>query len=613
LKRFFLYLVAASAIAPAFAQEIPAPSPSPFEESIKPTWETQKQARTYVLDIPAPRGQITDRHGAPLAQNKLSDNLAIDFPTPATFSDQEALTYARERIRTAEKLLDRSLGIADGAILRHYHNRGFLPFEIAQNLSESETKAVQAHPSSGLSLKPVYRRVYPNGSLAGAVIGYTGRTGRNADGIVQNGEDLWPETEGREGLEQTFNSMLTGRPGKYKVTFDRDGRKTSERIVDPPVPGYNVVTTIDLHLQELAEKALAARAKRGAIVILDPNNGDILALASWPTFDPNLFVPSISNADFKKLRDDPNIPLLPRAYRSAYPPGSTFKVAVGIAAFESGTITPNDQYECVPAMDVGNTTFHNWKHSDRGSLNFIQALTESCDTWFYQVGIATGAPAIIDWAGRLGFGAKCGIPLRGEAEGRVPDDAYMKATHGRKILNGDIANMSIGQGDLLVTPLQMAQAMAIVANGGTFYQTRLVEQVQTVGNEIVAAYSVRAKKTIGASSITMEQLHTAMVDAVNAPAGTAHQASLDKVSVAGKTGTAQWGPKEKERTAAWFAGFVPAKDPKYAFAALYEGDVDSTVHGGSAAAPMIGRILREIYGEHGEEKRSEEEEDAPTD
>jgi penicillin-binding protein 2 len=188
----------------------------------------------------------------------------------------------------------------------------------------------------------------------------------------------------------------------------------------------------------------------------------------------------------------------------------------------------------------------------------------------------------------------------------------MKATHGRRILNGDIANLSIGQGDLLVTPLQMAQAMAIVANRGTFYQTRLVEQVQTVGNEIVAAYSVRAKKTINASSVAMDQIHTAMVDAVNAPAGTAHQASLEKVSVAGKTGTAQWGPKEKERTAAWFAGFVPADRPQYAFAALYEGDVGSNVHGGSSAAPMIGRILRQVYGENGDERpeKAQPEEDS---
>ena len=576
---------------------------------IKPTWETQKQARTYVLDIPAPRGQITDRHGAPLAQNKLSYNLAIDFPTPLDFADAQVLGYAHQCIRAAEKKLDRSLDIPDDAILRHYHNRGFLPFEIAQNLKESERAELQENLPAGLSLKPIYMRVYPNKSLAGQIVGYTGRTSRNADGIIQNGQVLWPETEGREGLELTFNSMLTGRHGKYKVTFDRDGRKTSERIVDPPVPGYNVVTTLDLRLQELAEKALAGKAKRGAIVIMDPNNGDILALASWPTYDPNLFIPSISQAKFKELQDDPDIPLLPRAYRSAYPPGSTFKVAVGLAAFESGTITPQDQYECVPAMDVGNTTFHNWKKSDRGSLNFIQALTESCDTWFYQVGIQTGAGPILDWAARLGFGAKCGIPLRGEAEGRLPNDEYMKATHGRRILNGDIANLSIGQGDVLATPLQMAQAMAIVANGGTLYQARLVEQVQTVGNEIVAAYSVRAKKTIDASPAVMEQLHTAMVDAVNAPAGTAHQASLEKVSVAGKTGTAQWGPKEKERTAAWFAGFVPAEHAQYSFAALYEGDVGSSVHGSSAAAPMIGKILRSVYNEGGGSEKAEEEEE----
>ncbi|MEO7166641.1 MAG: penicillin-binding transpeptidase domain-containing protein, partial [Chthoniobacterales bacterium] len=416
----------------------------------------------------------------------------------------------------------------------------------------------------------------------------------------------WPETEGREGLEQTFNSMLTGRHGKFKVTFDRDGRKTSERIVEPPVPGYNVVTTLDLRLQEMAEKALAGKAKRGAIVITDPNTGDILAMASWPTYDPNEFVPSISSAKFKQLQNDPDIPLLPRAYRSAYPPGSTFKVAVGLAAFESNAISPSDQYECVPAMTIGNTVFHNWKKTDRGSLNFVQALTESCDTWFYQVGIQTGAGPILDWAAKLGFGAKAGIPLKGEADGRVPNDEYMKATHGRRILGGDIANLSIGQGDLLATPLQMAQAMGIVANGGTFYQARLVEQVQTVSNEIVAAYSVRAKKTIDAAPMVMDQIHVAMVDAVNAPAGTAHQASLDKVSVAGKTGTAQWGPKEKERTAAWFAGFVPAKNPQYAFAALYEGDVGSSAHGGTAAAPMIGKILRQIYSERGDKSDSDE-------
>lgn len=585
----------------SFAQEtptpLPAPSASPTDEEIQPTFETQKLARTYVLDIPAPRGQITDRNGEPLAQNKLGYTLAIVYPTPLDFTDSQVLDFARERIERAQKLLGRKLKISDELILRHYHNRGVLPFEIAPSLTAEEKDDFNG--AQGMIVRPMYLRTYPNGSLAGHVIGYAGKTGRMPDGFIENHEVFWPETEGREGLEQTFNDMLTGQHGEYKLTFDKDGRKTSEKIAAAPVPGYNVVTTLDLHLQQLAEKALAAKAKRGAIVIIDPNSGDVLALASWPTFNPNSFVPSISTQKFQELQDDPNIPLLPRAYRSAYPPGSTFKVAVGLAALESGAVVPNDLFRCVPAIDIGNVTFHNWKKTDRGDLNFVQALTESCDTWFYQVGIKTGPGPIIDWAQRLGFGIRCGIPLRGEAEGRVPNDQYMKATHGRRLLNGDIANMSIGQGDLLVTPLQMAQAMAIVANGGTFYQTRLVQQVQTVDNQIVTAYNVREKKTLGASSMAMSQLHTGMVEAVNGGAGTAHQASLESVSVAGKTGTAQWGPKNKERTAAWFAGFVPADHPRYAFAALYESEVGSTVHGGSAAAPMIGEILRDVFNEPG--------------
>jgi len=586
--------------ASVFAQGLPpaaSPSPPPTsdEETIIPTFETQKLARTYILDIPAPRGQITDRTGLPLAQNKVSYNLAISFPTPLDFTDTKAVAFAREKIDKAAKLIGRSIKISDDAILRHYHNRGILPLEIAQNLSKSEYEAVKDQAKDFLVVRPIYVRTYPNGKVAGQIVGYTGKTGRNLDGIIDNHETLWPETEGRDGLEQTFNEMLTGKHGEYKITFDKDGRKTSEKLIKSAVPGNNIITTLDLRLQQLAEKALESKAKRGAIVIVDPTDGDILAMASWPTYDPNLFVPSISAEKFKQLQDDPDIPLLARAFRSAYPPGSTFKVAVGIAALETGAVHADDLYQCVPGIQIGNLTFHNWKKGDQGALNFVQALTESCDTWFYQVGIKTGAEPIIEWALKLGFGAKCGIPLRGEAEGRVPNDEYMKATHGRKLLNGDIANLSIGQGDTQVTPLQMAQAMAIVANGGRFYQTRLVRQVQSVDHEIVTAYQLREKRSLDVSAATMEEVRTGMIEVVNGANGTGHEAQLDGVEVAGKTGTAQWGPKNKERTAAWFAGFLPAEEPKYAFAAVYEGDVGSKVHGGTTAAPMIADIFQEIY------------------
>jgi len=580
----------------AFAQSpTPAPSTSPEEETIIPTFETQKLARAYILDIPAPRGQITDRTGLPLAQNKVAYNLGIAFPTPLDFTDAKALAFAREKIDKAAKLIGRSIRISDDAILRHYHNRGILPLEIAQNLSKPEYDAVKDRSKEFLVVRPIYVRIYPNGKVAGQIIGYTGKTGRNLDGIIDNHETLWPETEGRDGLEQTFNELLTGGHGEYKLTFDKDGRKTSEKLIKSAVPGNNIITTLDLRLQQLAEKALESKAKRGAIVIVDPNDGDILAMASWPTFDPNLFVPSISAEKFKQLQDDPDLPLLPRAFRSAYPPGSVFKIAVGIAALEAGAVRADDLYQCVPAIQIGNVTFHNWKKADRGALNFVQALTESCDTWFYQAGIKTGADPIIEWALKLGFGAKCGIPLRGEAEGRVPNDEYMKAAHGRKLLNGDIANLSIGQGDTQVTPLQMAQAMAIVANGGRFYQTRLVHQVQSLDQEIVTAYQLREKRSLDISAATMEEIRAGMIEVVNGPNGTGHEAQLDGVEVAGKTGTAQWGPKNKERTAAWFAGFLPAQEPKYAFAALYEGDVGSKVHGGTTAAPMVADIFQEIY------------------
>jgi penicillin-binding protein 2 len=585
-------LVFAQSLPPAAS---PTPPPTSDEETIIPTFETQKLARTYILDIPAPRGQITDRTGLPLAQNKVSYNLAISFPTPLDFTDAKAVAFAREKIDKAAKLIGRSIKISDDAILRHYHNRGILPLEIAQNLSKSEYEAVKDRARDFLVVRPIYVRTYPNGKVAGQIIGYTGKTGRNLDGIIDNHETLWPQTEGRDGLEQTFNEMLAGKHGEYKITFDKDGRKTSEKLIKSAVPGNNVITTLDLRLQQLAEKALESKAKRGAIVIVDPTDGDILAMASWPTYDPNLFVPSISAEKFKQLQDDPDIPLLARAFRSAYPPGSTFKVAVGIAALETAAVRSDDLYQCLPGIQIGNLTFHNWKKGDQGALNFVQALTQSCDTWFYQVGIKTGAEPIIEWALKLGFGAKCGIPLRGEAEGRVPNDEYMKATHGRKLLNGDIANLSIGQGDTQTTPLQMAQAMAIIANGGRFYQTRLVRQVQSIDHEIVTAYELREKRSLNVSAATMEQIRTGMIEVVNGPNGTGHEAQLEGVEVAGKTGTAQWGPKNKERTAAWFAGFLPAEEPKYAFAAVYEGDVGSKVHGGTTAAPMIGDIFQEIY------------------
>ena len=478
------------------------------------------------------------------------------------------------------------------------------------DLPKNEVVKLQGKLPPALTLRAIYVRIYPQGSVAGHIVGYTGRTSHESTRILQNNEPLWPESEGREGLEQTFDDQLRGKPGLLNLTFDKDGNKTGEHIAPPPEPGYNLVTTIDIDMQRLAEKILQKRAKRGAIVVIDPNTGEVLALASWPTIDPNDFVPSISEEKFKKIESDPNIPMLPRAYRSAYPAGSTFKVFVGVAGFESRAINPTDEFDCPSALQVGNMVFRNWRKTDGGDLNFRQALTQSCNTWFYQVGQKIGARNRVNWGQKLGLGTRTGILLNGEAEGRIPTDSYMVQTYHRHFLAGDVANFSIGQGDILISPLQMAQAMATVANGGILYQTRIARQVQTLNNEVVYVYGPRAKDILKLGPVTLEELRQAIMSVVSSANGTGGAAELKNIKVAGKTGTAQWGPKKKERTAAWFAGFAPADAPKYAFAALYESAPGEKAHGGAVAAPMIGDLLREVFKAEAPPKKGSHQEDS---
>ena len=601
----YLKLIPVFLLGASLAAQQPAATPKPDDSVVAPTWETQKQARTFLLSIPAPRGLITDRNGNPLAQSRVGYNVAISFPTPLKLKDPEVLTFAHEQIGIARGLIERKIvmDIPDDEILKHYHNRGVLPLLIAEDLWPKEKEAFEKAAPENLILQKVYLRFYQNGSLAGHILGYTGKNGHPLDKVIENNDLLWPETEGREGIESTFNPQLTGKMGQMNISLDATGKKISEKLAIPPVAGDTVVTTLDMELQRLCEQVLSKSAKRGAIVIIDPNNGDILAMASWPVFNPNEFVPSISEQDYNKLRDDPEDPLLPRAYRSAYPPGSTFKVIVGLAALESGAISLHDEFDCPAALDIGNTVFHNWKKEGAGQLDFHEALEQSCDTWFYQVGMKTGSKPIIDWADKFGFGVKTGIPIRSEAEGRIPTDDYMMKVYHRKLGGGDIANISIGQGDVLVTPLQMAQAMATVGNGGTLYKLRLVKQVQGIDNHIITPYEIREKADMDIKPEDLAELKKAMIDVVSGGTGTGHKAGVDNVDVAGKTGTAQWGPKKKERNAAWFAGFAPANKPQYAFAAVYEGEIGESTHGGDYAAPMMGKILNVLFQDQAHPKK----------
>jgi penicillin-binding protein 2 len=564
-------------------------------ENPKPTWETQNKARTFSLLIPAPRGQITDRNGQPLAQSRVSYNLAISFPTPLDWPDSKILSFARQQMAMASGLINRDMRLSDAVILNHYKNRGVLPLDIATDLLPRELSAVQRSMPPNQVLRQTYVRFYPNGPLAAHILGYTGYEAPLSARPIENNDLIFSESEGREGLEQVFDRELRGQPGLLQITFGADGKKVSERVARQPVPGYNVVTSLDLPLQQEAEKVLEKNTKRGALVVMDPNNGEILAMASYPSFNPNDFVPIVRPDVFARYSNDPSDPLVPRAFRSAYPPGSTFKTFVGFAGLETGRITPKETFGCPTSFTVGDHSFRNWKKVDAGRLNFRQALTQSCNTWFYQAGLKMGAAPIIDYSKRIGLGRRTGIPLRSEASGNIPDDDYMLRVHKRTLKGGDVANLSIGQGDILISPLQMAQAMSVMANGGFLHQARLVLQVQSIDNKVVAAYPDRIREQIPVSPEVREELRRALVGVTSDGLGTAHQAAVKGIEVAGKTGTAQWGPTDRQRIAAWFGGFLPADNPKYSFAALYEGEPGVKTGGGSHAAPLIGKLFREVY------------------
>jgi penicillin-binding protein 2 len=466
---------------------------------------------------------------------------------------------------------------------------------MATDLQPKELSAVQRSMPPNQVLRQTYVRFYPNGPLAAHIIGYTGFEAPLSSRPIENNDLIFSESEGREGLEQVFDRELRGQPGLLQITFDSNGKKVSERVARQPVPGYNVITTLDLTLQQEAEKVLAKNTNRGALVAMDPNNGEILAMASYPSFNPNDFVPIVRPDVFALYSNDPADPLVPRAFRAAYPPGSTFKTFVGFAGLETGRITPKETFSCPTSFTVGDHTFRNWKKVDAGRLTFKQALTQSCNTWFYQAGLKMGPEPIIDFSKRIGLGRRTGIPLRSEASGNIPDNAYMMRVHKRTIKGGDVANLSIGQGDILISPLQMAQAMSVMANGGFLHQARLVLQVQSIDNKVVAAYPDRIREQIPVAPDVREELRRALVGVTSDGMGTAHQAAVKGIEVAGKTGTAQWGPTDRQRIAAWFAGFLPADNPKYSFAALYEGEPGVKTGGGSHAAPLIGKLFREIY------------------
>lgn len=588
-----------------------APKPDAKRRSgpgFSPGLQTARGARILTLSVPAPRGQIVDRNGVPFAQNIVVYYPSLTFPQLDSTSPAERVQFARKRLDVINAALGKAYALEDAQILSHYENRRWLPLVLSRlPLNDLEKTKFEAIGLDGIALHPTYQRIYPQKEVAGHVIGYVGKRGPWATGEIPDGEALWPTSEGVLGIERECDGYLKGSDGTIQIIFDEKGNRVEETTVANPVPGGNIVLSIDIEMQRLAERLLRERVKRGAFVIMDVPTGDVLALASQPTYDINDFVPLISSERFAALQADPDKPLLGRAFQAAYPPASTFKTISAIGMLRSGAITEWTEFPCPRSFNIGDRVAHNWAKEDEGVMNIMGALTRSCNTWFYQAAMYTNS-AYISRAGEIfGYGRATGLQLPEEEHGTMPTNEWFREQFGYAIGKGDLANIVIGQGTVQATPIQVARAMAAIGNRKSLLDARLVLQIQDYANNIVTSFDV-SPHPLNISQHDLAVVHQGMYDVVHHERGTGKSAGHPRMSVSGKTGTGQWIPAKKQNIA-WFCGFAPSKFPVYSFAIVYEGDPgEDEISGGKKAAPIVGSFFDEFLTEErllALEKRSE--------
>jgi penicillin-binding protein 2 len=552
--------------------------------------------RISVVPIVPNRGLILDRNGVVLAHNHSGYTLEI---TPskvddleATINDLATLVDIQPRDRKRFKKL-----------LAESHNFESLP--IRNRLSDEEVArfAAQSYRFPGVEIKARLFREYPYNEETSHLIGYIGRiTDSDIDQLEEDdnmanyrGSDYI----GKTGIEQSYESELHGTTGIEQMEVDSGGRGVRVLSRTPPVSGNNLVLTIDAKLQQIAETSFGDY--RGALVAIDPNNGEILAFVSKPGYDPNLFIDGIDADNWDALNNSPDLPLNNRAMRGQYPPGSTIKPFLALAGLYYGKRSPsyaiNDPgYYTLPGS---SHRYRDWKPGGHGSVDMFKAIVVSCDTYFYGLANEMGIDNMYNFLSRFGFGKKTGVDLEGEQSGLIPSQEWKQTRYGQKWYAGDTVSAGIGQGYDLVTPLQLAFATAVLANNGVAYKPHLVRQVRQSGNNVTRDIEVKPEFTINLSPDAVALVKRAMV-AVTQPGGTAAQAGAGaQYSFAGKTGTAQvvgikQGEKynagklqERHRDHAWFIAFAPADKPKIALAVL----VENGGHGGSTAAPIARKVF----------------------
>ena len=557
-----------------------------------PIYRTKSEKnRIRVVDIPPFRGLILDRNGKVLVDNRPSYDLYV---IPEEVHDQKWLLDN----------LVKMVGIDPVAAEKKFAQARRYPFRpvcLKNSISRDELAVIETHRFNlpGTMIKVSSQRCYVYGKLASHLLGYLGEISEDQLKVGDCQGSKAGDLVGISGVELRWQSLLSGMRGGEQVEVDAAGRKIRVISRSPPVMGATVFLTIDKNLQARAERCL--KGKKGAIVALDPNDGEVLALASSPAFDPNIFIKGIDKKSWETIISSKSCPLQNRALCGQYPPASVFKIIVALAGLEEGIIDPREELLCKGSYAFGDRKYRCWKRYGHGKVDLYKALKESCDIYFYEIGKRLGVSKIALYAKKFGLGKKTGIDIGKEEEGLIPTPEWKLNRFHIPWQPGETLSLSIGQSFLLVTPIQMASLISAVFNGGHLYKPQITKQVLMPDGKEVYGFEPRLNGNVGIKDEYLEFIKKALTGVVNEPHGTGRMAMLKHVTVAGKTGTAQVIATEKEREAAkhgkislhfmnhaWFVAVAPADNPRIALAIL----IEHGGHGGSAAAP----IARELIG-----------------
>jgi len=555
----------------------------------KKYWEQSEANRTRKIVLPSQRGLIKDRGETILADNKASFKVSII---------RENCEDYDKSCRKISRLLKIEEDVLKERIKRYESFPVFKPIVIKENLSFEEVAVIEARklefPELFLQAEP--KRFYPFGSLAAHALGYiqelSGEEVKN--GLYQ--QRRLGDLIGKTGVEKVYETTLVGTDGEALEIVDSMGRSKGEIAKREPEKGQNITLTLDYALQEKAEELLEGR--EGAVVMMDPQTGEIIALASYPTFDPNKFINRFTSKEWLDLVNSPEFPLENRAIRGQYAPGSIFKLVIDLGALELGLVDEETTFTCKGKIEIYNEPFTCWVEKGHGEMNLIQAIRNSCNIYHYQVGKKMGIDEISRYAKMLGFGAKTGIDLPGEKTGLVPDPQWKREVRKERWQPGETISVSIGQGPLLVTPLQVALYTSIIANRGRKVTPHLLNSQSLTGKRVLSE-----RDAVEIEPSTFETIIQGMWEVVN-NGGTGWAANVKGFDICGKTGSTQLISTEKDekmkkkekaevtKTHSWFTGFAPRDNPKIVVTVIIEyGGM-----GGATAAPLA-RKLFDFYRE----------------